>query len=113
MILRGSSIRKCANFLFLFFFKFLDSLADFLNDHLGNVAGSRTENGDHGIGVEIEDMLEVLTGEILMRIIACTGKSHKSGATFERVFQPYFKARIVQILQKAVTFDSVQIGKVI
>ncbi len=48
-----------------------------------------------------------------MRIIAYTGKSHKSDATFERVFQPYFKARIVQILQKAVTFDSVQIGKVI
>ena len=40
--------------------------------HFGNVAGGRTENGDHGIGVEIEDVLEVLTGEILMRIIACT-----------------------------------------
>jgi len=86
MILRCPSIRKCANFLFLFFFKFFDCLSDFLNDHLGNVAGGRTENGDYGIGVEIEDMLEVLTGEILMRIIACTGKSHKSDATFERVF---------------------------
>ena len=113
MILRCPSIRKCANFLFLFFFKFLDSLTDFLNDHLRNVAGGRTENGDHGIGVEIEDMLEVLTGEILMRIIACTGKSHKSDAAFECVFQPYLKARIVQIFQKAITFDSVQIGKVI
>ena len=72
MILRGSSTRKCANLLFLFFFKFFDSFSDFLNDHLGNVADGRTENGDHGIGVEIEDVLEVLTGEILMRIIACT-----------------------------------------
>ena len=113
MILRGSSIRKCANFLFLFFFKFFDSLTDFLDNHLGNVAGSRTENRDHRIGVEIEDVLEILAGEILMRIIACTGKSHKSDTAFESVFQPYFKARIVQILQKAVTFDSVQIGKVI
>ena len=113
MILRGSSIRKCANFLFLFFFQFLDSLTDFLNDHLGNVAGRRTEHRDHGIGVEIDDVLEILTGEILMRIIVCAGKRHKSDAAFESVFQPYFKARIVQILQKAVTFDSVQIGKVI
>ena len=113
MILRCSSIRKCANFLFLFFFKFLDSLTDFLNDHLRNVAGRRTENRDYRIDVKIEDVLEVLTGEILMRIIACTGKSHKSDAAFECVFQPYLKARVVQIFQKAVTFDSVQIGKVI
>ena len=113
MILRGSSIRKCANFLFLFFFKFFDRLTDFLNDHLGNIAGRRTENRDHGIGVEIENVRKILTVEIYMRIIACTGKSHKSNAAFESVFQPYLKARFVQFFQKAVTFDSVQIGKVI
>ena len=71
MILRESSICKCANFLFLFFFKFFDCLTDFLNDHLRNVAGRRTENRDYRIGVEIEDVLKVFTREILMRIIAC------------------------------------------
>ena len=76
MILRGSSIRKCANFLFLFFFKFLDSLTDFLNDHLRNVAGRRTENRDYRIGVEIEDGLcqPQNLGAILSAMTRCKAK---------------------------------------
>ena len=109
MILRCPSIRKCANYLFFLFFKFFDRFSNFLNDHLGNVAGSGTENRDDGIGVEIEDMRKILTVEIYMGIIAGTGKSHKSDAAFKRVFQPYFKARFVQFFQQAVTFDSIQI----
>ena len=113
MIRRSAGLRKCANFPSFFLLHFLDGFAHIPDDHLGNIAGCGTEHGDNLHGVEINEVAEILPVKILPRLIPRTGECHKSDAAFQRGFQPRFKACVVQLLQKAASFDSVQLHEII
>ena len=45
--------------------------------------------------------------------MTCSHQRHIRDAASQSVFQPDFQIEIVQFLQKAVTFDRLEIGKVI
>ena len=113
MIRRRVGLRKCANFPHFLLLHLLDGFAHFTDDHLRNIADCGTEHGDNLHGVEVKEVAEILPIKILPRFIACTGERHKSDAAFQRGFQPRFKACVVQLLQKAAGFDSVQLHEII
>ena len=113
MIRRSTLLCKCANLPFFFLLHFLDGFAHFPDDHLRNIADCGTEHGDYLHGVEIKETAEILSVKIPPRLITCTGEYHKSDAAFQRGFQPRLKACVIQLLQKAAGFDSVQFHEII
>ena len=113
MIRRRTGLRKCANLPLFLLLHFLDGFSHFTDDHLRNIADCGTEHGDNLHGVEVKEVAEILPVKILPRLIPRTGERHKSDAAFQRGFQPRFKACVVQLLQKAAGFDSVQFHEII
>ena len=107
MIRRRIGLRKCANLPLSLLLHFLDGFAHFTDDHLRNIADGGTEHGDNLHGVEVKEVAEILPVKILPRLIPRTGERHKSDAAFQRVFQPYLKACLIQLFQKAAAFDCV------
>ena len=113
MIRRVSGSRKCAITLFFLFFQSFYGFCNFSDHHLGNIARCRTENRDHGNRIEIVNVGEIIPCEVEARLITCSHQRHIRDAASQSVFQPDFQIEIVQFLQKAVTFDRLEIGKVI
>ena len=113
MIRRSTLLCKCANLPFFFLLHFLDGFAHFPDDHLRNIADGGAEHGDYLHGVEVKEVTEILPVKILPRLIPRTGERHKSDAAFQRGFQPRLKTCVVQLLQKAAGFDSVQFHEII
>ena len=113
MIRRRVGLRKCANLPLFLLLHFLDGFAHFTDDHLRNIADCGTEYGDDLHGVEIKEVAKILSVKIPPRLITCTGERHKSDAAFQCGFQPRLKACVIQLLQKAAGFDSVQLHEII
>ena len=113
MIRRRTVLRKCAILPLFLLLHFPDGFAHFTDDHLRNIADGGTEHGDNLHGVEVKEVAEILSVKIPPRLITCTGEHHKSDAAFQRGFQPRLKACVIQLLQKAAGFDSVQLHEII
>ena len=113
MIRRSTLLCKCANLPSFFLLHLLDGFAHFPDDHLRNITDCGTEHGDNLQGVEVKEVTEILPVKIPPRLITCTGERHKSDAAFQRGFQPCLKACVIQLLQKAAGFDSVQLHEII
>ena len=113
MIRRRTGLRKCANLPLFLLLHLLDGFAHFTDDHLRNIADCGTEHGDNLHGVEVKEVAEILPVKILSRLIPRTGERHKSDAAFQRGFQPCLKVCVIQLLQKAAGFDSVQLHEII
>ena len=113
MILRGAASRKCAILLFFLFFQALYGFGNLPDHHLENIARRRTENRNHGNRVEIVDTGEIIPCKIEVRLIASSNQRHIRDAASQGVLQPHLQIEVIQFLQKAVTFDRLEIGKVI
>ena len=104
---------KCAILFFRLALYGHDGAGDLREAHLRDVPGGHTQRIEGLRRVEVHNTPEVIVREVIGRVNAAAHKQHIRHAVLQSVPILYLDIQIIQLLQKAVTFDRLEIGKVI
>ncbi|MBE7003467.1 MAG: hypothetical protein E7425_04160 [Ruminococcaceae bacterium] len=91
----------------------MDRALDLQQQHTGNVAGCRAEDG-HGVkGIELIQAVKVLVFKELPCVDAAAGQNRECDTVAQKPSEADFQIEVVQLFQKAVCSDVPQLVEVV